>query len=247
MESSAKIQRGPDEADQIQAAVDIVDHYANKIADQKQSECSDSETPVRPMRKHSDTFESQKSNEIIESLLEMSEYSVSRSPSRKCSEASDSFPMKPSRKTSQTSNTRKFSVCSDTSSVRPKKVSFSDELPLAGLILDNLSSTDSSQSFSSPTDHAIEITSDYLENLHRATDGCSSGEDSPSLSTPVNELSAADMFPNSRKLSIHSERSVDLSSASTPRSEASESTSPMDTFLDSERRMSTSSMRSNRE
>lgn len=236
----------------LQGAVDIVDHYA-KCDSRELNESSDSSMPVRPARK-------------------FSEYSIESSPaSRKSSECLDSSPMKPTRKLSQTSTNRKFSTTSETSIRTPKKVSFSDDLPMAGLQIDEESKE--YQSKPATHDEAIQMTSEYLNTLHSAAidnpddmeSSNSSNDDddindgfplssSSSGSQVTYELTKADMFPNSRKVSMLSERSFEMNpmppvksnsdSSANSTSTITASTSPMDTFLEIERKMSTSSVKS---
>lgn len=235
----------------MQPAVDIVDHYASR----KISESSDSTQPIRPPRKCSDY--------LIESLPS----------SRKSSDSMDSSPMKPSRKLSQASANRKFSTCSEISIRTPKKVSFSDELPLHSGMLSSVIVNDEQQNETSD-DLSMEMTDEQLESLESTlndndnqqsdeylSDNGSVDNDFPSASSSistqtVNELTKADMFPNSRKVSLHSERSFDMSPMNTlrPGTESattqittdteSEVSTPMDAFLENERKMSTSSVRS---
>lgn len=249
----------------VQGAVDIVDHYAINC-DPKLNECSDSTQPLRPPRKYSD-------------------YSMDLSmppSSRKTSENLDTSPIKPSRKLSQCSTSnRKFSTASDTSSIKtPKKVSFSDELPLATaqLVASTAIAADEATDLQLPAEYLTTLThaimdSSVLESIQHSSDEGDNDDDSnngsgssgttPSLSIStqtLNELTKADMFPNSRKVSLHSERSFDMGISTTlkPGTEsattqittdteetAGAATTPLDTFLDQERKMSTSSLKSN--
>lgn len=262
----------------VQGAVDIVDHYAINC-DPKLNECSDSTQPLRPPRKYSD-------------------YSMDLSmpSSRKASENLDTSPIKPSRKLSQCSTVnRKFSTASDTSSIKtPKKVSFSDELPLAAAAqlatvaaITNDAGTADSQM---PTEYLTTLThaimdSTVLECIQHSSDDDDNENDdsindddeddddddngrdgdgnysspSSSISTQtLNGLTKADMFPNSRKVSMHSERSFDMGTSTslkpgtesattqiTTDTETVDTSTPLDTFLDQERKMSTSSLKSN--
>lgn len=262
----------------VQGAVDIVDHYAMNC-DPKVNECSDSTQPLRPPRKYSD-------------------YSVDlpMPSSRKASENLDTSPIKPSRKLSQCSTAnRKFSTASETSSIKtPKKVSFSDELPLAATAQLATTAAISSDAASAaaadsqmPLEHLTTFTHAIMDSTVLASIQHSSEEDdddddshnddsdgtgrdgdghysspSSSISTQtLNELTKADMFPNSRKVSLHSERSFDMGTSTSlkPGTESATtqittdtetamdvtSTTPLDTFLDQERKMSTSSLKSN--
>lgn len=243
----------------VQGAVDIVDHYA---CDTKSNECSDSTQPQpqRPPRKYSD-------------------YSMDSLPSsRKSSENLETSPIKPSRKLSQCSTNRKFSTTSETSSIKsPKKVSFSDELPLAATQLAAFATDNNNQmnsDYLNTLTHAI-MDSKVLESIQHSSDDEEEDEDdgnddndfkdddtdqysspSSSISTQtLNELTKADMFPNSRKVSLHSERSFDMNTGTSNLKPGTESAatqivtdneaSPMNTFLENERKMSTSSIKSN--
>lgn len=259
----------------VQGAVDIVDHYAINC---DPNECSDSTQPLRPPRKYSD-------------------YSVDLSvpSSREASENLDTSPIKPSRKLSQCSTAnRKFSTASDTSSIKtPKKVSFSDELPLAATaqlattaVISHDAVTASTADSQMPMEYLTTLThaimdNTVLESIQHSSEDDDDDDDSnnddsdgtgrdgdghysspsSSISTQtLNELTKADMFPNSRKVSLHSERSFDMGTSTSlkPGTESATTqittdteaamavaSTPMDTFLDQERKMSTSSLKSN--
>lgn len=252
-EESSINRKTEDSECKVSGAVDIVDHYAIKS-----NESSDSTLPSRPPRKYSDYS------------------SDSISSSRKTSESMESSPIKPSRKLSQCSTNRKFSTASDTSSIKtPKKVSFSDELPLAAVQLAAISGE--KPDIQMPSEYLNTLThammeSNMLKSIPHSSDEDDDDDDededdreddtdqysspSSSISTQtLNELTKADMFPNSRKVSMHSERSFDMDTSSTikPGKESAttqittetDATSPLDLFLDSERKMSTTSMKSN--
>lgn len=214
-------------------AVDIVDFYATKSDARKQSECSDSMTPTPPSRRFSS--------------IDSAAAPPSPRKSSECEIQNESPPMKPSRRVSQCSNNnRKFSVCSNISVNRaPKKVSFSDEWPFSGLL--NLGDTPNTES-----EQSIQLTSDYLETIRNAIDKNSavvgsvstSSDDGSASTTPVNELSAIGLFPNGRKMSIHSVRSMDVGPSPVFKP-SSDSSKPFDTLIDQERRSSSASQRSN--
>lgn len=250
----------------VQGAVDIVDHYAIKC---DPNESSDSTHPLRPPRKYSDyTIDSMPTSRKGSDCLSVP-------ASRKTSECLETSPIKPSRKLSQCSANRKFSTTSDTASIRtPKKVSFSDELPLAAMQIAALQTDMDSQAneylhtklnaiMDSKSLDSIEHSDDEEDTEKEDNDGTDKDDDidhfsSSSISTQTfNELTKADMFPNSRKVSLHSEREFDISigqsilkpgteSATTQITTESEiEPTPMDTFLENERKMSTTSMKSN--
>lgn len=223
-------------------AVDIVDFYSSNSDARKLSDSSDAcLPPIRPARKFSE---------------------CSVSDQRRISESSDSSPMKPSRKSSQGSvNNRKFSACSDSSAIRtPKKVSFSDELPI-GTLNTGKESADADAGNEDVVDQTVQNTSEYLQSLAitQVSESSSSTESegemvSSTESTPVHELNIADLFPNSRKVSMRSERSMDIGTTSILKSPSSDNTATediaaaapvMDTFLEQERRHSTCSSKSN--
>lgn len=229
-------------------AVEIIDHYAIKCDTRKLSDCSDPLQPMRPPRKSG-------------------EFLISSMPSsRKASGSLDSSPIKPSRKLSQSS--REFAASSDNVSIRtPKKVSFSDELPMTSSDGKKRKSIDSDELSAKSTDETIQMASERLESMYSGSlDSDRSSSDSTEFDRSVsstiatqtaNELTKADMFPNSRKVSLHSERSFDMGgvimmkpgteSATTQITTDTETESGtiLEQFIDNERRLSTTSMRSN--
>lgn len=220
----------------VQGAVDIVDHYAPKCDNR-----SDSTQPTCAIDEYT-----------------MDSHVLARKPSE-----SLESPIKPFRKVSQSSTSRKFSTSSDTSVNRtPKKVSFSDELPMTSN--DNIDDPTKNEQLDASeaqfksllTSHSAlqenlteteqEMTVNYSENI---TDSSKT----PSISTQTeNALTKADMFPNSRKVSLHSERSFDIdipASHQKPRRESAttqittETETAMSTFIENERKMSTGSVK----
>lgn len=98
------------------------------------------------------------------------------------------------------SDMRKLSDCSDYSVKTPKKVSFSDELP----------GTDSANfpDFGTPLEYVVQKTSSYLNNLHSSCDDLTDASEMKSVSN--DPLTATGTFPNTRKISNQSIKSVDL-------------------------------------
>lgn len=207
-------------------AVDIVDHYKTKCDSR-----SDSMQPIEQSNEYSDC-------------------ATSLPLPRKSSECPES-PIKPLRRISQSSVNRKFSTSSDISTSRtPKKVSFSDELPIHS---DDISDELKNNEHLSMLQRLCKTS---MENPYSTSD---IGDDqslspSSSISTQTtNELTKVDMFPNSRKVSLHSEHSFSMDSPVSiikPGTESAatqittESESPMEHFIENERKMSTSSVKS---
>lgn len=216
--------------ERMQGAVDIVDHYKTKCDSR-----SDSMQPIDQSNEYSDC--------------------ATQLPlPRKSSECPES-PIKPLRRISQSSASRKFSTSSDIPTSRtPKKVSFSDELPIhSDDISDELKKNEHFSMLQ-------RLCNTSMENPHSNADSSDIGDDqslspSSSISTQTtNELTIVDMFPNSRKVSLHSEHSFGMDSPVSiikPGTESAatqittESESPMEKFIESERKMSTSSVKSN--
>lgn len=214
--------------ERMQGAVDIVDHYKT-ICDSR----SDSIQPIEQCNEYSDC-------------------ATSLPLPRKSSECPES-PIKPLRKISQSSVNRKFSTSSDISTCRtPKKVSFSDELPIHS---DDISEELRKNEHLSMLQRLCKTT---MENSHIINSN-DIGDDqllspSSSISTQTtNELTKVDMFPNSRKVSLHSEHSFRMDgpvSVIKPGTESAatqittESESPMEHFIENERKMSTCSVKS---
>lgn len=214
--------------ERMQGAVDIVDHYKAK--------CDGRSDSIQP----------------IEQSNEYGDFATSLPLPRKSSECPES-PIKPLRRISQCSVNRKFSTSSDISMSRtPKKVSFSDELPIHN---DNISDELKKNEHISMLQH---LCTTSIKNPH-STDSSDIGDDlssspSSSISTQTtNELTKVDMFPNSRKVSLHSEHSFSMDSPVSiikPGTESAatqittESESPMEHFIENERKMSTSSVKS---
>lgn len=248
-------------------AVEIIDHYAVKCDSRKLSDCSEPLQPARPPRKFGEAV-------------------ISSTPvSRKASGSLDSSPVKPSRKLSQSSASRDFSASSDNVSLRtPKKVSFSDDLPMSnasaaskqsrlhgsdGADTDDDDDDDDDTSSRKSIEQTIQMASQRLKAMYSGSHGdtdrssSDSAEFDASISTTIatqtaNELTMADMFPNSRKVSLHSERSFDMGAVATLKPGTESATTQittetegellgtvLDQFIDSERRSSTTSVRSN--
>lgn len=100
-----------------------------------------------------------------------------------------------------TNDSRKLSDCSDYSVKTPKKVSFSDELPGTGTTSEN-------PNFTTPLEYVVQKTSSYLNNLHSSCDDLT--DESEMKCVHSESVAATDTFPNTRKISNQSIRSMDL-------------------------------------
>lgn len=205
----------------LQGAVDIVDHYVSKCDSR-----SDSTYPIN---------------------YQYDEYAVGSTvaPHESCDSLES--PIKPLRKLSQCSENRKSNTCSDITSIRAsKKVSFSDELPMVN---NDISGGVKKDEQSASIHYQMTKESDTIR------DGNDKGYDSiNSTSTHlVNELGKDDIFPNSRKFSLHLEHPLNMNNLDEMSQSERETTTdqiiinsetPLGTFLEHERKMSTSSVKS---
>lgn len=105
----------------------------------------------------------------------------------------------------RSSDLRRMSDCSEGPIKTPKKVSFSDELPGTG--------TNPDSDSSAPSDYA----SKYLSNSHSSSNDSLTSDNvlnSASVENSRVELPPTAIFPNTRKTSTQSEKSLDLNPTS---------------------------------
>lgn len=145
-------------------------------------------------------------------------------------------PESPDEMDYDTSDMRKMSDCSDCPVKTPKKVSFSDELP-------GTESTNADGTFATPLEYVVQKTSSYINNLHASCDDLTKSEESEfETKAPMHNriLPSTAMFPNTRKISTQSEKSIDmnptsiLKNVSNGGSPTSSNRSTIDTKTDSE-------------
>lgn len=170
------------------------------------------------------------------------ELAISKSPITDLSATDDQLPTTPAESPDQVdydkSDMRKMSDCSDCPVKTPKKVSFSDELP-------GTESTNAVSDFATPLEYVVQRASSYIDNLHSSCDDLTKSDeaDASPIASTINRsatLPPTAMFPNTRKTSTQSEKSIDmnppsiLKNVSNGGSPTSSSRSTIDTKTDSE-------------